>query len=551
MSPFVVRTSLAAAGLFAVLLTAAGQGDEQPKKKTGTAGAIPGGDAAGKTEAAAELKSMEAAAEGKKRPATLRTCLPCHANLPAQGNDLLVWQNESNVWANKDLHSKALATLDTPYGKRMGELLGYTKPVTQMKECLICHATDEDPKKPFAEKTAADFYLKGGVSCQACHGVATEKWVLAHADPEWRKVTPAEKVKAGQTDLRDPVERARVCAGCHVGNASEGAVVTHEMYAAGHPPLPSFELATFSMQEPFHWMPASDVPYFKTIKPADVTKLFHYTPGELEQTKLVAIGALISLSQYAHTLQVAAEAAQKAEAAGRGNAALDLTHFDCYACHHDLKRPSWRQKRGYPGTAGRPVMRGVATELVQAVTEQADPKQLITFGGKMGELNLAFDARPFGDPAQVAKAAKGLADWCDEMAAKIRDGTYDAKKAKALLDEIAKRVGADRGPHGMYGLDYDTARQLTWAYERIDAELNDRPYAPWEQGRFKKLDDLLKLKLKDKSKWQEPLEKQLPLRLETLNNFSPEAFFADFKQATTPAPKEARLGQRPGQLLTP
>ena len=32
-----------------------------------------------------------------------------------------------------------------------------------------------------------------------------------------------------------------MCLSCHLGNAREGRVVTHEMYAAGHPPLPGFE----------------------------------------------------------------------------------------------------------------------------------------------------------------------------------------------------------------------------------------------------------------------------------------------------------------------
>jgi hypothetical protein len=30
---------------------------------------------------------------------------------------------------------------------------------------------------------------------------------------------------------------------------------------------------------------------------------------------------------------------------------LAMAHSDCYACHHDLQSPSWRQARGYePGS---------------------------------------------------------------------------------------------------------------------------------------------------------------------------------------------------------
>ena len=38
---------------------------------------------------------------------------------------------------------------------------------------------------------------------------------------------------------------AEVCLSCHVGNAQQGKVVTHEMFAAGHPPISGFEIETF------------------------------------------------------------------------------------------------------------------------------------------------------------------------------------------------------------------------------------------------------------------------------------------------------------------
>ncbi len=50
----------------------------------------------------------------------------------------------------------------------------------------------------------------------------------------------------GYYDIRSPVSRTRMCLSCHVGNVREGRVVTHEMFAAGHPPLPGFDVETFS-----------------------------------------------------------------------------------------------------------------------------------------------------------------------------------------------------------------------------------------------------------------------------------------------------------------
>jgi len=64
----------------------------------------------------------------------------------------------------------------------------------------------------------------------------------------------------GMQNLRDPVTRAAVCSSCHVGSPSEGKVVTHAMYAAGHPPLTGFELNGLSERMPPHWRKARDVP---------------------------------------------------------------------------------------------------------------------------------------------------------------------------------------------------------------------------------------------------------------------------------------------------
>ena len=55
------------------------------------------------------------------------------------------------------------------------------------------------------------------------------------------------------TDLVGPGDARGEVRSCHIGNPDEQKVVTHAMYAAGHPPLPGFETATFSDAEPRHW----------------------------------------------------------------------------------------------------------------------------------------------------------------------------------------------------------------------------------------------------------------------------------------------------------
>ena len=93
--------------------------------------------------------------------------------------------------------------------------------------------------------------------------------------------------KYGMTDLWDPARRVEVCGSCHVGSRAENKVVTHLMYAAGHPPLPSFEVGAFCDMMPRHWQLLAE-------KNAEARQLLRAKDGELEQTKLVVVGAAAS-----------------------------------------------------------------------------------------------------------------------------------------------------------------------------------------------------------------------------------------------------------------
>src|SRR6185312_3755798 len=140
--------------------------------------------------------------------------------------------------------------------RRMGELLGYKEEVQKKEECLSCHGVViRDPKLK-----DRSFDPNEGVNCVLCHGPFKE-WVSKHSvfteREEWRQLSRREKQeKFGLTDLWTPSKRTALCASCHIGDLKPNEpakFVTHEMYAAGHPPLPSFEAATFSDQMPRHW----------------------------------------------------------------------------------------------------------------------------------------------------------------------------------------------------------------------------------------------------------------------------------------------------------
>ena len=105
-----------------------------------------------------------------------------------------------------------------------------------------------------------DFSFQDGVNCEVCHGPLD---ITKHTEADWRLNDPDNKRKMGMADLRNPATRAELCLSCHVGNAEAGRVVTHPMYAAGHPPLPSVDIARFVKNIPQHWRDMNQVPWWE------------------------------------------------------------------------------------------------------------------------------------------------------------------------------------------------------------------------------------------------------------------------------------------------
>ncbi len=176
------------------------------------------------------------------------SCKDCHTVPTVERGASLpfVMLTEYSIWKTQDKHAQAYAVLKGELGQQMGRLLK-ADVLDPKTGCLNCHAMNS-----LAQGGAEQFNPTDGVSCGGCHG-PSEKWLEAHKNPAWRKKTPQEKAELGMTDLRNPHTRADLCMSCHVGNATQGKVVTHPMFAAGHPPLPPIEVASFSKNEPQHW----------------------------------------------------------------------------------------------------------------------------------------------------------------------------------------------------------------------------------------------------------------------------------------------------------
>lgn len=450
----------------------------------------------------------------------------CHTSHPDKKTVLVCSCTEYLTWSQEDKHSLAYRVLLGERAKNMGKALGYKVPVSEHEGCLSCHSVVIKDGK-LAHKS---FKREEGVTCVVCHG-AYEDWYNPHSSylqrEKWRDLSrEAKERQFGMTDLWTPYKRAGLCVSCHIGDfksTEPKRFLTHQMYAAGHPPLPSFEAASFSRQMPMHWQYLRD-------KPEEVKKLLRYKEGELERTKLILVGAAASLRESMSLLeQQAAECVKDPKPDKR---TLDWANFDCYACHHELKTPSWRQARGYLGKPGRVPMRTWPAVLIklairQVANDDNEAKTMATdFEMKWRHLQTAFDDRPFGDPAKIAPAAHSLAEWADALAKRVDKKPCGEDAARRLLVHLPT-LYANGTP------DYDSARQIAWAFQVMYEEL--KPQLGDTGPQIGKLLETLgrELKLDLPSGRQRDITEELRDGLKRLNSYDPDKFREAIRTLTT------------------
>ena len=386
-------------------------------------------------------------------------CLQCHRESGAQTPENyprdFILLNESSVFIAHDKHSRAFELLDGELGRRicnnMHVNLGNPKDVNA-KKCLACHADLRHDPPP------QDGALEMGVSCEACHGPSSA-WDQPHRDRNWRTRPPAEKFKDyGMIDVRNPVTRAAQCLSCHVGDAAQGKVVTHEMYAAGHPPRPGIEVEAFSRQMPVHWRTLREKGDFEH-RAKYVELNFPGKPEQVESdlphTRAMLVGGVMALRQSVGLLGDSAKAQNWPE----------FSMFDCGACHHELKTPSWRQIRPTIGARGRPMVPAWPTALVRVSMQHvADERDSGEFKKLLGNFVRDVAARPFGAPEQIAVSAASLQSFLDDLALRVSRTPCDRDAALRALKSLLDTREAET-------LDFHSARQVAWAISDILVEL--------------------------------------------------------------------------------
>ncbi len=389
-------------------------------------------------------------------------CVICHdggnANRARYGNDSDKYfqLTELATWEKSDKHALAGEVLKNSRSETMLKLLKQSDPKASIDDCLSCHAVNVAPSAVAGENRDLLVKLQAeGVSCEVCHGRASA-WVDDHWHVEkWRNnknMTPEAKSAKGFIDLRDDVTRAKVCLSCHLGNPKDEPiaagvtlprrVVTHEMFAAGHPPISGFEIETFAKAMPYHWtgkMPPQYAPYYGAER-----------LGPMRSARAMTVAALVALQQYARLVG--------GDDAGRP--ALDLASYDCAACHHELTTASWRQARGYGGRSpGRPAARSWPVALgviaVAACGEQGKP-----LAGAIENFRDAIAAKPFGDSHGIADAAAKLDGAIAAAIAGLGKQPFDERKGLDIMRAIAEN-GSQRP------CDFETARQLAWCLRTV------------------------------------------------------------------------------------
>lgn len=337
--------------------------------------------------------------------------------------------------------------------------------------CLTCHGGYDPAAGPQPSFTKADDLTKTqpGISCLACHqepanpGATTNAWILEHAsliDPEqrsWRLLSPQAKAAKGMRDLVTTSKQADLCIDCHVGNLSKGRLVTHAMYAAGHPPLPNFELETFSRAMPQHWRSEDELlaafeeanypgksQYFAVNAPG-LTQRVSATGGQLDEiawkTRRALIGAAAVRRRGAETVVWAAESE---------SAWGDYALYDCGACHHELRRPSLRQHRGFPGAPGRPRLHEWPDILLQVVGPSS------AAAGAQQRLTRTVSAIPFGNAVACRDAALPLVGELQKAIGNIEsEVVVGPQHAWRVIQRLS-------GTPRELLVDYATGRQVMW-----------------------------------------------------------------------------------------
>jgi hypothetical protein len=330
------------------------------------------------------------------------------------------WNTAYSIWHTRDPHATAYATLFSERSRRIVELLDCSvetkastdsapenrsdvKPTYEARlglhGCVACHSTVQE------ENRSAGLFRADGVNCQSCHGSA-KSWETAHLKQDWAGSFTTTKATAGLNNLQDLAVRAEVCCRCHVGSPATGTepqrVVNHDLIAAGHPRL-NFEFNAYFTsltQQSAHWNVA-----------AEQARHANYPAKRWAAGQVASARASLKLLEHHASQPIWPEFSQ----------------HDCYACHHSLRWPSFRQRNAEPplGVAAWGTWYLPRSGFVYVELEKAGDNSTVSRLTKS-----MMQSLPDGDASQKLGIATTL-----EI-----DGTFASQQAGSALIQLRETV---------------------------------------------------------------------------------------------------------------
>ena len=374
----------------------------------------------------------------------------CHgANAPLK--DSRVQQNEFIIWHREDKHAKAYTVLFNDASKRIARNLGIKAAHTE-KLCLDCHA-DNIP----AERRGKRFQIDDGVGCEACHG-GGDRYLGPHVSGTR---SHAENVGLGLYPSDEPVARANLCLGCHLGTKDK--LATHRVMGAGHPRI-SFELDTFTHIQPMH---------FK------IDKDYKERKGNWNGAQIWAVGQLLAVERFLDLFQE-----PKYQAAG---ILPELAFFDCHACHRPMKNPHWapRESSGLP--PGTIHLNDANLLMLRSLLRQVSPAQ----GERLHKAMLKLHRAASVSLPDARKEAAAMRPLLADIRTTVLQKQFSLEDMRALAIDLVQE--GLRGDYNDYGAAEQAAMALAAVAEalRTGGGLSEEKSAQLESS-LKDIDGVLK-----------------------------------------------------------
>ncbi len=155
--------------------------------------------------------------------------------------------SEYPLWLERDPHAQSWKTISSDTSVKILSKLGILRDgkiadAAGFQNCLACHNTDRTTTPEQLSPRITE-----GVGCESCHGPSQPWYDRHYQGAESAKYATAH---LGLTDSGPLLQRAKICASCHVGGKDRD--MNHDIIAAGHPAL-YFDMAVYHEAYPKHW----------------------------------------------------------------------------------------------------------------------------------------------------------------------------------------------------------------------------------------------------------------------------------------------------------